>query len=119
MVINTTIIITIFMLIVIIHSTVVIPQYYEYRYYDCDYKQVITLIFYRLTRQQVDIFGNCGRLACPKNDSRRCISLLEKDYFFYLAMENSFDRDYVTEKFSKSLMNGVVPIVFGGADYNR
>ena len=43
--------------------------------------------------------------------------MLERDYKFYLAFENSICRDYVTEKFFKSMLYSTVPIVYGGADY--
>ena len=67
---------------------------------------------------QVDIYGRCGQLQClPRNDPK-CESLL-KTYKFYLAMENSLCPDYVTEKFYRSLDNGIVPIVYGGADYTQ
>lgn len=64
----------------------------------------------------VDIYGKCGPLEClPRNDPR-CDVVLDK-YKFYLAAENSLCPDYVTEKFYRALMNNVVPLVYGGADY--
>ncbi|XP_049877880.1 alpha-(1,3)-fucosyltransferase C-like [Pectinophora gossypiella] len=50
---------------------------------------------YNLT---VDIYGKCGPLKCPRSQSDVCNAMLEKDYYFYMALENSFDEDYVTEK---------------------
>ena len=44
--------------------------------------------------------------------------MLERDYKFYLAFENSKCRDYVTEKFYNALLFSVGPVVFGGADYD-
>lgn len=70
----------------------------------------------------VDIFGHCGNLRCPrgrKGKTEPCNLLLQKDYFFYLALENSFAEDYVTEKLLTAMSNNVIPIVFGGADYSR
>ncbi len=67
---------------------------------------------------QVDIYGKCGTMEClPRNDPR-CEVLLV-NYKFYLAAENSLCPDYVTEKFYRALMNDVVPIVYGGADYTE
>ena len=42
--------------------------------------------------------------------------MLQKDYKFYLAFENSNCKDYVTEKFfTNALHNGVVPIAMGAS----
>ncbi|CAB3232228.1 unnamed protein product [Arctia plantaginis] len=70
----------------------------------------------------VDVFGNCGKLRCPrgkKSTSELCNLLLQKEYFFYLALENSFAEDYVTEKLLTAMSYSVIPVVFGGADYSR
>lgn len=45
--------------------------------------------------------------------------MLEKDYKFYLAFENSLCRDYITEKFYLALLYNVVPVVYGGANYTN
>lgn len=66
----------------------------------------------------IDIYGKCGPLEClPRNDPR-CDVVLD-NYKFYLAAENSLCPDYVTEKFYRALMNNVVPLVYGGADYTQ
>ncbi len=41
------------------------------------------------------------------------------NYKFYFAAENSLCPDYVTEKFYRALKNGIIPIVYGGADYTQ
>ncbi|KAJ8709151.1 hypothetical protein PYW07_008977 [Mythimna separata] len=62
---------------------------------------------------QVDIYGACGAHHCPRNDPN-CLEMLDKDYKFYLAFENSNCRDYVTEKFFvNGLQHNVLPIVMG------
>lgn len=66
----------------------------------------------------IDIYGACGTLYCQKNNSV-CDDILRKEYFFYLAFENSVQVDYVTEKVLRPMQNDVVPIVYGGADYSR
>lgn len=67
----------------------------------------------------VDIFGACGNMSCPRDRQEDCLILLEEDYYFYLAFENSICEDYVTEKILYPLQHFAVPIVLGGADYSR
>ena len=64
----------------------------------------------------IDIYGQCGHLECLPPNSDACNRLLDS-YKFYLAAENSLCPDYVTEKFYRALVNGIVPVVYGGADY--
>jgi len=65
----------------------------------------------------VDIYGTCGDFKCLKN-STECYEMLRRDYKFYLAFENSWCPDYVTEKLYRPLHYDTVPIVMGGADYD-
>ncbi|XP_063366365.1 alpha-(1,3)-fucosyltransferase C-like [Cydia amplana] len=67
----------------------------------------------------IDIYGLCGKHACPKDDLNTCLQMLQTEYYFYLAFENSLDEDYVTEKVLNALNYYTVPIVYGGADYSR
>ncbi|KAL8567379.1 hypothetical protein ACOMHN_001767 [Nucella lapillus] len=70
---------------------------------------------------RVDIYGACGYLDCPRG-SKRCSQLLNEDYRFYLAFENSNCRDYITEKFFVTgLQHNIIPIVMGAApnDYRQ
>lgn len=61
----------------------------------------------------VDIYGACGPKRCPQN-SNRCFEMLNADYKFYLAFENSNCKDYITEKFYvNGLGHDVLPIVMG------
>ncbi|XP_021366778.1 alpha-(1,3)-fucosyltransferase C-like [Mizuhopecten yessoensis] len=68
--------------------------------------------------QSVDVFGRCGTIKCSKEDNSQCLSLLSRNYRFYLSFENSLCRDYITEKsfnfYTKTL--DTVPITrgFGG-----
>ena len=71
---------------------------------------------------QVDVYGLCGRLKCSWNESAgtsttECYEMLESDYKFYLAFENSMCKEYVTEKLYATLNYRIVPIVAGLADY--
>ena len=47
---------------------------------------------------EIDVFGLCGTMKCPRANNKFCFSLLKKRYKFYLAFENSNCRDYITEK---------------------
>ena len=73
------------------------------------YKQLVT--YY----PTIKVYGNC----VSKNNSNSChrgsqceISELSKNKF-YLAFESQSCRDYITEKFWRSLSHGIIPIVFG------
>lgn len=61
----------------------------------------------------VDIYGKCGQ-PCSK-----CMPKLGREYFFYLAFENSLAVDYVSEKAFMMLGRGTIPVVYGGADYSK
>ncbi|KAL0870309.1 hypothetical protein ABMA27_005331 [Loxostege sticticalis] len=67
---------------------------------------------------EVDVYGSCGSLSCPRNQSSECFDIIRRDYYFYLSFENSFGQDYVTEKLLNALNNDAVPVVFGSADYS-
>ncbi|EFO88875.1 CRE-FUT-4 protein [Caenorhabditis remanei] len=65
---------------------------------------------------QADVWGSCGRPAgaCDGvlKQTEPCVLELIRPYKFYLAIENSNCKDYVTEKFWKSLDDRmIVPIV--------
>jgi len=71
----------------------------------------------------VDKYGNCGPFNCSKgrfehNAIYSCYKEHGARYKFYLAFENSLCVDYVTEKFFLPLLNRMVPIVYGDADYS-
>lgn len=69
----------------------------------------------------VDIYGHCGNLPqfCGGSSRDDCNAVLRDDYKFYLAFENSWCPDYVTEKFYRALHFDSVPIVMGGANYDQ
>ena len=69
---------------------------------------------------RVDIYGKCGNLSiCPHEQGilGPCVFNVAKKYKFYLAFENAYCQEYVTEKLHRTLMYPTVPIVMGGADY--
>ncbi|XP_037093863.1 alpha-(1,3)-fucosyltransferase C-like [Pollicipes pollicipes] len=68
----------------------------------------------------VDVFGRCGPLKCSPPgglftlpDPRTCYRHLAENYHFYLSLENSRCRDYITEKFFLALNSSLVPVVYG------
>lgn len=70
----------------------------------------------------VDIYGACGSLRCPRSQAKTCFDMLDADYKFYLAFENSNCKDYITEKFFvNGLGHNVLPIVMGAhpTDYSK
>lgn len=68
---------------------------------------------------KVDTFGWCGELTCPRDRIDECLELLEQEYYFYFAFENSLSEGYVTEKLLYPLLHMAVPVVYGGANYSR
>ncbi|EFX78568.1 hypothetical protein DAPPUDRAFT_25935, partial [Daphnia pulex] len=62
----------------------------------------------------IDVYGNCTK-QCPSH----CDDMLRTDYKFYLAFENSWCPDYVTEKFIRPYLYEAIPIFLGGADYSK
>nr|CDJ96722.1 Glycosyl transferase domain containing protein [Haemonchus contortus] len=58
----------------------------------------------------VDIYGRCGRLNCARGG--KCENMLDKDYHFYVAFENSICKDYITEKlWNQGYQRDIVPLV--------
>ncbi|KAL8625352.1 hypothetical protein ACOMHN_044495 [Nucella lapillus] len=74
----------------------------------------------RLQRHlDVDVYGKCSGRKCGNNEE--CGRLINSTYRFLLAFENSFCKDYVTEKVFNAYSDDlhVIPIVRGGAVYSR
>ncbi|XP_046578435.1 alpha-(1,3)-fucosyltransferase C-like [Haliotis rubra] len=66
---------------------------------------------------KIDTYGACGRNICPKN-SPKCHHIFRK-YKFLFALENGHCRGYVTEKFWNAFRQDQIPVVWGGADYDK
>ena len=72
----------------------------------------------------IDIFGACGKdtpQLCPKNSGHldECHEQTTEKYMFYLAFENTFVEDYVTEKVFRWFNMDIIVVVRGGANYSR
>lgn len=65
----------------------------------------------------VDIFGVCVNNVFL--DRSEILSIIDKDYKYFLSFENSLCKDYVTEKFFRYYNLDVVLVVRGGADYDH
>lgn len=67
---------------------------------------------------QVDIFGSCGNILCSSVKPLSCSDYVVQNYKFYLAFENTFCDEYVTEKLWSWMSRDIVPVVMGQADYS-
>ena len=68
---------------------------------------------------QADKYSKCrgGNKKCPLEN---CLEIIASEYKFYFAAENSICKGYITEKlFGNALKVGMVPIVYGGANYSQ
>jgi hypothetical protein len=65
----------------------------------------------------VDSIGGCMRNAPWPNEDLSIVDVMHQ-YQFYLALENSNCKDYVSEKLLNVFQAGIVPIVDGPADYS-
>ncbi|XP_037284750.1 alpha-(1,3)-fucosyltransferase C isoform X2 [Rhipicephalus microplus] len=65
----------------------------------------------------VDVYGKCGNFSCSRDVRFACYQMFERKYFFILSFENTICRDYVTEKLYLALLYDIIPVTFGGADY--
>lgn len=65
---------------------------------------------------KIDVYDKCSNKRNPNDD---CDKMIKKHYYFYMAFENSFAEDFVTEKVLHGYNNYAVPVVYGGANYSR
>ena len=62
----------------------------------------------------VKMYGNCGKTRCGSQQS--CYAELRK-YKFYLSFENTFCKDYVTEKlYENAFQNEIVPVMIASVN---
>lgn len=74
--------------------------------------------------QQVHTYGICGQKQCEMKHETgkhlpKCSELIQRDYYFFLAFEETLGEDFVTDNLLYALNNFAVPIVYGGANYTR
>lgn len=63
----------------------------------------------------MDIYGKCAKdfskiFACPRNNIS-CIEEFGQQYYFFLALENTVCKDYITEKYWSRYYLPSIPIV--------
>lgn len=58
-------------------------------------------------------------MTCPKTIKTACFNFLSKQYYSYLAYENSICGDYMTEKVYHPMKYDSIPIVLAGANLTR
>ncbi|XP_018027429.1 alpha-(1,3)-fucosyltransferase C, partial [Hyalella azteca] len=70
----------------------------------------------KLAGLQVDVYGRCGTEVCPAHG---CWQYLSMRYIFYLSFENNLCIDYISDQVWEPLKAGLIPVVYGGANYTR
>lgn len=71
----------------------------------------------------IDIYGTCGNLTCPKKkedpgENVKCFTEIDRTHRFFLAFENAFCKDYITEKVVTAMNSNMVPVVLGNVPYS-
>ncbi|XP_068622908.1 alpha-(1,3)-fucosyltransferase C-like [Battus philenor] len=66
----------------------------------------------------LDIYGRCGGRKCPNNDILSCYSLIEREYYFQLVLEDSIAIDHISERMGLAMMYTTIPIVDGSSKYS-
>ncbi|GFO05520.1 alpha-(1,3)-fucosyltransferase c-like protein [Plakobranchus ocellatus] len=66
---------------------------------------------------QIDVYGDCGNLTCPRNEDSSCFEKITSSYKFFLSFENAICEDYVTEKFFRFFNGDLITIVRGSNQY--
>ncbi|XP_046563375.1 alpha-(1,3)-fucosyltransferase C-like [Haliotis rubra] len=68
---------------------------------------------------QVDIYGACGKMVFSRLRNKEWMAYLNETYKFYLAFENNYCLDYITEKLFNYFTLDLVTVVRGGGNYSR
>ena len=69
----------------------------------------------------LDILGKCGRkwLCGARYHHDNCFDILNSTYRYYLAFENNFCQEYITEKFFENYKYDIIQVVRGGNPKTR
>ena len=69
----------------------------------------------------LDILGKCGRKwRCgTRYHHDKCFDILNSTYRYYLAFENNFCQEYITEKFFENYKYDIIQVVRGGNPKTR
>ncbi|KAL7644194.1 UNVERIFIED_CONTAM: hypothetical protein RMT77_005020 [Armadillidium vulgare] len=75
----------------------------------------------------ITVYGLCVNKTCGKRALMKLTTDVGEDsceksfgdYVFFMALENSLCKDYVTEKLYRSLKLGIIPVTFGAVNYTE
>lgn len=65
----------------------------------------------------VDAYGGCSANKCPRSTDDSCFKMIHEEYKFFLAFENAFCKDYISEKFFRYLEADTVVVARGSNEY--
>ncbi|XP_064487612.1 alpha-(1,3)-fucosyltransferase C-like [Ornithodoros turicata] len=66
----------------------------------------------------VDVYGDCGLWKAVSSTKGASFRYFSKDYYFWLALENSLCQDYVTSELFTALKHYIVPVALGTVNYS-
>ncbi|KAL8600842.1 hypothetical protein ACOMHN_056500 [Nucella lapillus] len=66
---------------------------------------------------QVDKYGGCSDMKCPRNVDDSCFKMIVAKYKFFLAFENAFCKDYISEKFFRYFGADTIVVARGSNQY--
>ena len=90
---------------------------------DCNSKDTVNKYISLLKEHiQIDVYGKCGIPFPVKNDtlsnSNYIFEYIGSNYKYFLSFENSFCKDYISEKFFRIIRYNSLPVVLGSGDYS-
>nr|KAG5701752.1 hypothetical protein BaRGS_004354 [Batillaria attramentaria] len=67
----------------------------------------------------VDAYGGCAPRKCPRDVDDSCFKMINSEYKFFLAFENAFCKDYISEKFFRYLEADVVVVARASNEFRN